>query len=81
MPEATLTGFHAADSNSLNSAHEQNDRNQAAAAAKSFQTPRLETLNMPQGHEERLEWVRKSYERFFEKVREIDALMGIPELN
>jgi hypothetical protein len=81
MPEATLTGFPAADLSSQNTAAEQNSRNQTSSAAKSFQTPRLETLSMPQNHEERLEWVRKSYERFFEKVREIDALMGIPELN
>jgi hypothetical protein len=40
-----------------------------------------DTFNIPASHEERLEWVRKSCERFFEKVREIDALMGRPELN
>lgn len=46
-----------------------------------FQPPRLETFNIPGAQEERLEWVRKSCERFFEKVREYDALLGLPELN
>jgi hypothetical protein len=42
---------------------------------------RPESLNIPAGHEERLEWVLKSCERFFEKVREFDALPVLPELN
>lgn len=46
-----------------------------------FQAPRLETFNIPSSHEERLEWVRKSCERFFEKVREQDALLGLAEFN
>lgn len=43
--------------------------------------PRLEVFNAPQSHEERLEWVKKSCERFFEKLLEFDALLGLPELN
>lgn len=46
-----------------------------------FHPPRLEAFNIPGSHEERLEWVKKSCERFFEKVRELDALLGLPELN
>lgn len=41
----------------------------------------LEALSVPSQHEERLEWVRKSYERFIEKVREYDSWLGLPELN
>ena len=43
--------------------------------------PRLEVFNVPQSQEERLEWVKKSCERFFEKLLEFDALLGLPELN
>ncbi len=43
--------------------------------------PRLEVFNMPPSHEERLEWVKKSCERFFEKLLEFDALLGLAELN
>ena len=43
--------------------------------------PRLEVFNVPQRQEERLEWVKKSCERFFEKLLEFDALLGLPELN
>ena len=32
----------------------------------------------PLGHVERMEWVRKSYERFLEKVLEKEALVGAP---
>lgn len=32
----------------------------------------------PPLHTERMEWVRKSYERFFEKVLEKEALFGTP---
>ncbi len=46
-----------------------------------FHPPKLDSLNAPNSREERLEWVKKSYERFFEKVREYDALLGYPELN
>ncbi|MBX9685541.1 MAG: hypothetical protein K2X27_02495 [Candidatus Obscuribacterales bacterium] len=46
-----------------------------------FSPPRLDAFNIPGSHEERLEWVRKSCERFFEKVREYDALKGLAELN
>lgn len=34
----------------------------------------LDDLTVPLSHEERLEWVRKSCERFFEKVREFESL-------
>jgi hypothetical protein len=37
-----------------------------------------EELLAPNGHSERMEWVRKSYERFFEKVLEKEALFGAP---
>lgn len=40
-----------------------------------------DSFNIPSSHEERLEWVRTSCERFFEKVREFDALVALPELN
>ena len=43
--------------------------------------PRIEVFNMAQSHEERLEWVKKSCELIFEKLLEIDALLGLPELN
>lgn len=33
-------------------------------------------LVAPTGHTERMEWVRKSYERFFEKVVEKESLFG-----
>ncbi len=46
-----------------------------------FHPARIDSLNAPNSREERLEWVKKSYERFFEKVREYDALLGQPELN
>ncbi len=52
-----------------------------SSGVPNFHPPRLDSLNMPNSHEERLEWVKKSYERFFEKVREYDALLGVPELN
>ncbi|MBY0356536.1 MAG: hypothetical protein K2W82_00930 [Candidatus Obscuribacterales bacterium] len=42
---------------------------------------KTEELNMPTDREERLEWVRQSYERFFEKVRENDAFLKPIELN
>ena len=53
----------------------------SADSVSYFHPPRLEAFNIPGSHEERLEWVRKSCERFFEKVREIDAMLGLPELN
>ena len=37
----------------------------------------LEDLATPLSHEERLEWVRKSCERFFEKVREFESLSSL----
>jgi hypothetical protein len=55
--------------------------NDSSAAAIYYPPRRQEGLNIPASHEERLEWVRKSCERFFEKVREFDALRGLPELN
>lgn len=61
---------------------EQNSvENSTSSEAIYFRPPRMETFNIPANQEERLEWVRKSCERFFEKVREIDALLGRPELN
>jgi hypothetical protein len=57
------------------------DNESTGGATLYFHPPRLEAFNIPGSHEERLEWVRKSCERFFEKVREIDALLGLPELN
>lgn len=41
----------------------------------------LEDLSVPGNHEERLEWVRKSCERFFEKVREFETMVNIFEPN
>lgn len=41
----------------------------------------LDDLNLPSHHEERLEWVRKSCERFFEKVREFETLVNVFEPN
>lgn len=38
----------------------------------------VDQLVAPPGHTERMEWVRKSYERFFEKVLEKEALFGAP---
>lgn len=55
--------------------------NNSNGAAVNYHLPRLETFDIPHSQEERLEWVRKSCERFFEKIREIDALLGITELN
>jgi hypothetical protein len=40
--------------------------------------PGEDHLTAPGGHTERMEWVRKSYERFFEKVLEKEALFGAP---
>jgi hypothetical protein len=54
---------------------------EASTATNCFPPRRQETLNVSAVHEERLEWVRKSCERFFEKVREFDALIVCPELN
>ena len=53
----------------------------SVSTAVYFQSGRQESLYVPASHEERLEWVRKSCERFFEKVREFDALVVRPELN
>ncbi|MBY0548934.1 MAG: hypothetical protein K2W95_16805 [Candidatus Obscuribacterales bacterium] len=41
----------------------------------------LEDLNVPCNHEERLEWVRKSCERLFEKMREFETMVNIFEPN
>jgi hypothetical protein len=41
----------------------------------------LDDLYVPQSHEERLEWVRKSCERFFEKIREFETLVNLFEPN
>lgn len=54
---------------------------QQSASCSTYQTPRLDDLQAPQGHEERLAWVKQSYERFFEKVREHDALLRLAELH
>ncbi len=35
---------------------------------------RADELAPPSSHPERMEWVRKSYERFFEKVLENDSI-------
>jgi hypothetical protein len=43
--------------------------------------PAEEQLVAPLGHTERMEWVRKSYERFFEKVVEKEALFGAPPID
>ena len=55
--------------------------NAFSAAAIYCHPPRLEPFNISPNHEERIAWVRKSCERFFEKVREMDAMLGLPELN
>jgi hypothetical protein len=36
--------------------------------------PQADDFSAPSTHEERLEWVRQSYERFIEKVLERDVL-------
>lgn len=41
----------------------------------------LDDLSVPLSHEERLEWVRKSCERFFEKIREFETLVNSFEPN
>lgn len=41
----------------------------------------LDDLSVPLSHEERLEWVRKSCERFFEKVREFETMVNLFEPN
>ncbi len=46
-----------------------------------FHPTKVDSLCTPTTHEERLEWVKKSYERFFEKVRDYDELLGLRELN
>ena len=38
----------------------------------------LEDLTPPVRADERVEWVRQSYQRFFDKVVEIETLMGRP---
>jgi hypothetical protein len=38
--------------------------------------PLLDDLTAPARFDERLEWVRQSYQRFFDKVLEADALLG-----
>ncbi len=38
-------------------------------------------LAVPYSHEERLEWVRKSCERFFVKVREFETMVNLFEPN
>lgn len=43
-----------------------------------FQPPKLDAFCRD---EERQAWVRQSYERFIEKVREHDAWQGLAELN
>lgn len=53
----------------------------SVGAEMAFNAPRLEVFSMPPNHEERLEWVKKSCERFFEKILELDARLGLPELN
>ena len=35
-------------------------------------------LLAPHNHPERLEWIRKSYERFLQKVLEKEELVGVP---
>lgn len=57
------------------------EKQASAAAEENIQAPRLEEGNVPANHDERLAWVRQSYERFFEKVREHDALMRLVELH
>lgn len=57
------------------------DKQAGSAAGAEIQPPRLDDLNTPGTHEERLAWVRQSYERFFEKVREHDALLRLVELH
>lgn len=51
------------------------------SGASSVQPQRPDYCQLPQSHEERLEWVKKSCERFFEKVRELETVLGLPELN
>lgn len=50
---------------------------------KEILSPQTKTdeLEIPTNREERLEWVRQSYERFFEKVRENDPFLKPIELN
>ncbi len=42
--------------------------------------PRVEDFTPPTTREERIEWVRQSYERFFEKVLEKDTLTRVAEV-
>ena len=57
------------------------DKQAGATAGSEIQPPRLDDLSSPTTHEERLACVRQSYERFFEKVREHDALLRPVELH
>jgi len=37
----------------------------------------VEELNAPEIHGDRLDWIRESYERFFEKIQEKEALLEL----
>ncbi len=53
----------------------------SALSESGLSAPRIEVFNGAASPEERLEWVKKSCERFFEKLLEFDALLGLAELN
>lgn len=57
------------------------DKHVGTTAGSEIQPPRLDDLGTPGTHDERLAWVRQSYERFVEKVREHDALLRPVELH
>ena len=74
-----MSEFEKIDAKALNAALSVHQHREAGGS--NIVPPRLDELHAPHTHEERLAWVKQSYERFFEKVREHDALLRLAELH